>query len=317
MPRVSIVIPTFNRRAMLGEAVVSALAQRYPDLEVLVSDNCSTDGTAEAMQAHLGDPRFRYVRNEANLGMVGNWRRAVFEYARGDWFLILSDDDLLLDPDYLTKAMALVEERPDLVLVYAGGWVLYEASGRRRALRPPFGRVERGATVFASRDRVKPMDFTLCNVLFRRSLAIERDAFADPLNLCCDSQLFLELCLLGDVGVIPELVSLYRIHGANLILRPHPDVPTHLANLSHYLKPRRLALARGALTPRQRRRFDRKARKAVRRTILLVARRQPWLLRGLLRALWDAERELTRRTLLDPVLYLKALLHRAARLVGR
>ena len=67
-----------------------------------------------------------------------------------------------------------------MALVYAGGWVVDERRGRRRELRLPFGEVTPGPVVFASRDRVKPLDFTLCNVLFRRALAVELDAFSDP-----------------------------------------------------------------------------------------------------------------------------------------
>ncbi len=200
MPRVTVVIPTFNRQAMLLEAVQSALAQRYGSFEVLVSDNASEDGTREAMAAFAADPRFRYVRNATNLGMVGNWRSAVFEHARGEFFLLLSDDDVLLDPGYLAKAMALVDRNPGLVMVYANGYVLDEATGRRTELRLPFAEVERGITIFAARDRILPQDFTLCNVLFRRSLAMELGAFGDPFNICCDSELFLKSCLLTTSG---------------------------------------------------------------------------------------------------------------------
>jgi hypothetical protein len=207
--------------------------------------------------------------------MVANWRAAVVEQASGDWFVILSDDDLLLDPDYLAKAMALVARHPDLVLVYAEGWVVDESRGRRRALRLPFGERASGAAVFASRDRVKPLDFTLCNVLFRRPLALSLEPFRDPFDICCDSRLFLEMCLHGDVGVIHDLVSLYRLHGANLVKRHHEDLRIYAHSMGYYFAPRRLAVERGALTPAQLAAFDERARKAIRRTVRQVARRDP------------------------------------------
>ncbi len=293
MPLVSIVIPTFNRLGMLAEAVQSALAQRYPDLEVVVSDNASEDGTQEAMRAYRADPRFRYFRNETNLGMVANWRKAVFEHARGDFFLILSDDDCLIDPDYVTKAMALVRQDPNVVIVYADGFVLDESTGTRQELRLPFGSLEKGTTVFATRDRVFPMDFTLCNVLFKRSLAMELNAFDNPLNLNCDSELFLKACLFGDVGVIHEFVSQYRIHGANLILRHHEDVRTYAANLDYFFKPRRMAIERRALTRRQLRAFEAAARRGLRKVVLVVAERHGERVGEVLAELWKADRWLT------------------------
>jgi glycosyltransferase involved in cell wall biosynthesis len=303
MPRVTVVIPTFNRLAMLLEAVRSALAQGYGSMEVLVSDNASEDGTREAMAAFAADPRFRYIRNPTNLGMVGNWRSAVFEHARGEFFVLLSDDDLLLDPGYLAKAMALVDRNPGLVMVYADGYILDEASGRRTELRLPFPEVERGTTIFAARDRVLPQDFTLCNVLFRRSLAIELSAFDNPFNICCDSELFLKACLLGDVGVIHDFVSQYRIHGNNLILRHHPDLRIYAGSLDHYFTPRRMALARGALSWWQRRAFNQVARSAVRRSILQVAERHPGRVREYLRLLLAADRWLTIQVLCLPRFY--------------
>ena len=69
-PRISILIPTFNRAGMLSAAVASALAQTWENLEVLVSDNASTDATPQTMAAFTTDPRLSYHRNPVNVGMV-------------------------------------------------------------------------------------------------------------------------------------------------------------------------------------------------------------------------------------------------------
>ncbi len=305
MPRVSILIPTFNRQDMLREAVESALAQTYPDLEVVVSDNASTDGTRETMAAYAGNARFRYHCNPENLGMVGNWRQAVRDLATGDWFLILSDDDAFLDPDFVTKAMALAERRPDLGLVYGEGILLDTCTGERKALRLPFGDVAEGAAVFASRDMVRPQDFILCSVLFRRDLALSLDPFDNPLNLCCDSELFLKLCLLAPVGVLHGDAALYRIHGANLILRPHPDLPTAVANLEHYLRPWRLAQELGVLTSVQSVTFRRTAVRALQRAILKVVAKDWKDLRPFLTLLREASPDLAAATLRTGRLYRK------------
>jgi glycosyltransferase involved in cell wall biosynthesis len=274
-PMVSLIIPTYNRADMLAEAVDSALVQTYPNLEVIVSDNASSDGTGALMERYRTDPRLRYHRNPENLGMVGNWRQAYRELATGDFFLILSDDDALVDPDYLAKAAALIRAHPDMVLVYAEGQLLDTRTGRRTELRLPFEEVEPGARVFAARTKVAPQDFTLCNVLFHRRLAVELDAFADPLDLCCDSELFLNLCLYGTVGVIKGCASLYRLHGGNLIdtVRRDPDLLAHSIRL--FLNPYRRALERGVLAPSERTAFERTARTALMHTLLAMYERHP------------------------------------------
>lgn len=92
-PLISIGIPTYNRRELACRAIRSALAQSYPAIEVVVSDNASGDRTAEAVEA-IQDPRIRLLRQHHNLGMVGNFN-ACLEAASGEYFLMLSDDDLL------------------------------------------------------------------------------------------------------------------------------------------------------------------------------------------------------------------------------
>jgi len=95
---VSILIPTFNRSHWLQNAVRSALHQSYDDLEVIVSDNASSDNTYEVMRDIVaGDRRVRYARNASNEGPIRNWRRCL-ELAHGRFCVILSDDDFFDEP---------------------------------------------------------------------------------------------------------------------------------------------------------------------------------------------------------------------------
>jgi glycosyltransferase involved in cell wall biosynthesis len=274
-PRISVLIPTYNRAAMLAEAVDSALAQSWPNLEIIVSDNASTDGTAEVMARYRGEPRLRYHRNPANLGAVGNFRQAIRDLATGDFFVLLSDDDCLLDSDYLAKAARIIQDHPKVVMVYGEGYLLDMHTGQRTELRLPFREVEPGTRVFASRNRIHPQDFTMCNVLFHRILTMELDAFSDPRDLCCDSELFLMLCLCGEVGVVKGMVSLYRWHGANLVktVQGDPDLMIHSLNL--FIRPYRMALDKGTLSPRERADFERTARTAFMHTLLIMLDRHP------------------------------------------
>lgn len=96
---VSIGIPTYNRaQRNLMQALRSALEQTHVDLEVIVSDNCSTDGT-QALVTSLDDPRIVYVRQKENIGASRNFQFCL-DAAHGDYFLLLHDDDLI-DPDFV------------------------------------------------------------------------------------------------------------------------------------------------------------------------------------------------------------------------
>jgi hypothetical protein len=114
-PLVTIGIPVFNGERYLGEALESALAQDYPHLEILVSDNASTDGT-EAIAGRYArrDARIRYWRNPENVGVAGNFGRVVAG-ARGQYFTWLAADDLLR-PQYVSSTVAYLEANQDAVL---------------------------------------------------------------------------------------------------------------------------------------------------------------------------------------------------------
>ena len=217
MPKISVVIPTYNRAAYLDAAIASVLAQCSADFEIIVSDNCSQDDTHAVVSKYLADSRVRYFRNEQNIGMVRNWRKAIYEYATSDWFILLSDDDYLIDTNYLTKANRLIEDNSSLVMVYAEGYVLDESTGAKTLIVLPFEEVVSGVDVFISRGTVKPQDFTLCNIVFNRLLTIELNAFSNNNNLSCDTELFLKLAVMGDIGVVKGPVSVYRCHSGNLL----------------------------------------------------------------------------------------------------
>jgi len=91
-PLVSIVIPTFNRKQTLGRAVASALNQTYPNIEIVISDNASTDGSLDAIGDLTSDPRVKVLRNDSNIGAVANWKTAL-EATSGDYVKIVWSDD--------------------------------------------------------------------------------------------------------------------------------------------------------------------------------------------------------------------------------
>ena len=112
-------MPVFNGENYVGQAIESVLAQSFADFELIVCDNASTDNTAGICRTYAArDPRVRYLRNPRNLGAGANFDLC-FQLARGTWFQWAAHDDMLA-PDYVARAVAVLERRPDVVLCVAG-----------------------------------------------------------------------------------------------------------------------------------------------------------------------------------------------------
>jgi len=125
-PLVSVGIPTYDRAATLQRAVDSVLAQSYHNIELVISDNASTDQTQELGRSYQArDGRVRYLRSPANRGPTANFN-VLFQRMRGEYVMVLSDDDWL-EQGYVADCLAELVRRPELVLV--GGVARYLRDG--------------------------------------------------------------------------------------------------------------------------------------------------------------------------------------------
>lgn len=117
-PKVSILIPVYNRQDYLADCIQSALDQTMSDLEIVIVDNASDDGTWLICQEYSSrDCRIRIFRNEMNIGPVRNWQRCI-EEARGCYGKILFSDDLM-QPTFLEETLSFFEE-PEVGFVITG-----------------------------------------------------------------------------------------------------------------------------------------------------------------------------------------------------
>jgi len=118
-PKLSVCISTYNRAKWL-EVNLSVLFDqiRSPsaDIEILVVDNTSTDHTEDVVRPYLGRSDFKYLRNPANVGMLGNLRITAHE-ARGEYIWILGDDDLVKE-NGIERVLAAIRANPGVGLVY-------------------------------------------------------------------------------------------------------------------------------------------------------------------------------------------------------
>jgi glycosyltransferase involved in cell wall biosynthesis len=208
-PKVSVLIPTYNYARFLDEAIESVLHQTFTDFELIIVDNQSTDNTEELVQKYLKDPRVSYYKNPKNLGLVGNFNKAL-EYANGEYIKYLLADDKL-DHSLLAKFVAVLEANPQVSLVASASSTFGNESEIRNL---PFTGYQPGRKVIME---------CLINgkgnwigeptvVMFRKS-SLEVGKF-NPQYLCLvDLDMWLRLLMVGDCYLLPETLSYFRVHG--------------------------------------------------------------------------------------------------------
>jgi len=118
-PTVSFVVLCYKLAHLLHECVNSALSQTYKDFEILIMDDCSPDNTGE-VAGSFQDPRVRYIRNEKNLGVLGNVNEGV-RLSRGKYVWIISADDYLRRPYIMQRYVELLESNPQVGYTFCSG----------------------------------------------------------------------------------------------------------------------------------------------------------------------------------------------------
>src|SRR5262249_47036805 len=136
VPRLSIGLPVYNGEKYLAESLDALLGQSYEDFELIISDNASTDGTADICHRYAKqDSRIRYLRQTRNIGCAPN-HNFVFEQSRGELFSWSSSDDLYAR-DLLQRCVNALDERQDVVLAASWTAAIDDAGNLTQALDYP------------------------------------------------------------------------------------------------------------------------------------------------------------------------------------
>ncbi len=211
-PLVSIGIPTYNRaNSYLKQALQSAVNQTYKNLEIIVSDNCSSDNT-EAAVRDFNDPRVRYYRQKENIGAVPNCNFCL-EQSRGKYFLALYDDDVI-DADFISTCLEAAQPHGEPGVIFTGAREIDSEGNVLSCSHNMVGGYSTAEFILGWFERKLPL--YLCSTLFNAKRLKELGGFHSKTNMYEDVVAFVQLAArCGRVDVFDVKAS-FRRHDSNM-----------------------------------------------------------------------------------------------------
>jgi glycosyltransferase involved in cell wall biosynthesis len=201
-PLVSVVVPAYNVEAYIADTLESVRTQRWPNLQVIVVDDGSTDATAEAIRPFLEDTRFHYI-HQPNAGVAAAQNTGI-RAATGKFVALLGGDDLWL-PEKIDRQVRIAVERPEAGLVFTNA-VLFDDDGDVREYYPACYR-------YPEADLLEQLlvENPLCagTVMIRTELLRKHGAFDQRLPVAEDYELWIRLAMAG-VKVTGTMEILHR-----------------------------------------------------------------------------------------------------------
>lgn len=218
MPTVSVIVPNYNHAPYLKQRIDSILNQTFQDFEMILIDDCSSDGSRELMEQYRSNPHVSHiVFNESNGGSAFlQWNKGI-ALANGEWVWVAESDDYA-EPTFLERIIAEASKVPDCSLAFAATWWVDENGNH-------MWNNGKGTAVHQHRseDFIRQRLATNCPIanvsecIFRREkFRPEESHHYEHMRLCGDWFFYLLMTQQGSVVELEEPLSYYRQHSTNI-----------------------------------------------------------------------------------------------------
>lgn len=220
-PKVTIGIPCYNQENFIETTIMSVLSQDYPNLEIIVSDDYSSDNTNEKIVDLKEKYNFQYFRNDKNIGMVANYRKILFEYATGEWYLNLDGDDLLANKSVISDILGIINKSK------IGEVILFTGKVKPIKFNSPISNkiaIEAfevsGINYFKNYSIKRNFGHAAC--IYNREIALKLNFYSiNVLNT--DFHSLIKLCFHGNIIVTENVIAFWREHENNQSLKVNAE----------------------------------------------------------------------------------------------
>lgn len=218
---ISVIVVTYNQESTIARTLDSILSQvTDADYEIIIGDDCSTDGTERVCRGYAEKypERIVYLRREKNLGVVGNYFDCIRQ-SRGRYLADCAGDDYWVDNTKLQKQYEVLENRPDVSLVVTNWLCRDSMTGKLSPHKNTPSVID--TTILPKNESIAKilnhsLVLHLCSALYRKDIIIDGlerspDIFIDPDFVCEDQQILLSLIAAGNTVILPQVTLHYSI----------------------------------------------------------------------------------------------------------
>lgn len=210
-PLVSICIPAYNASKFIGSTLESCLNQSYKNIEIVITDDCSKDNTADIVLS-FNDERIKLIKNEQNLGVQKNWNKALIN-SSGKYCKVMGADDIIY-PTCIEEQVKVMENpnNADVVLVTSYKDVI-DQNGEKIISRkyPGFGKINGINAVKKSLHRGTNMIGEPVAGLFRKEILQKSGYYSGDNLYMIDMDLWSRMLKHGDLFVVDKVLYAFRI----------------------------------------------------------------------------------------------------------
>ena len=210
-PKVSIMIPVYNHEEFIEDCLDSILSQDYSNLEIVVADDYSIDGTRKILEKYKSNKQVVLLLNEKNLGITENTDQAL-KACTGEFIALFAGDDIMLPNKIKDQVLALEGDR-DAAFCYHRVEIFDSETGKTIV------NTEKVRSIFTFFDVIEKIGIPGSNSVMVRRNNLPHDGYNKTLPNVSDWMLFIDISLRGKIIFLDKIYSKYRKHnkGASML----------------------------------------------------------------------------------------------------
>lgn len=226
-PLVSIAIITYNSANFIANAIDSALAQDYPNVEIIISDDASTDSTQKIIQAYIDQypDKIKLLMLNRNVGITKNWFNCL-AYCKGQYITGLAGDDIML-PNKVSAQVSVMESDPNVAICYSDAVVANAATQKVLYRLSDKAPSKSGGIKTALSDSI----YYSPTLMFRREFLPQENIYLN-IRHATDLAFHKEVMILsapnGKIQYLPQVLYIYNKHQCNLTVTTKSHYKEHI-----------------------------------------------------------------------------------------